>query len=70
MRNLLLIAGIFFACVSVASLSQEMQREDEIREIVMSMPDELYEEIYLSFSGVCDHVTDRMIAEYYIENYK
>lgn len=70
MRNLLLIAGIFFACMSVASVSQEMQREDEIREIVMSMPDELYEEIYLSFSGVVDHVTDRMIAEYYIENYK
>lgn len=70
MKNIFLYAGIFFAMLSVASLSQEMQREDEIREIVMSMPDEVYEEIYLSFSGVVDHVTDRMIAEYYIENYK
>lgn len=70
MKSILLFAGIFFACMSIASVSQEMQHEDEIREIVMSIPDELYEEIYLSFSGVVDHVTDRMIAEYYIENYK
>ena len=70
MKNIFLYAGIFFAMLSVASLSQEMQREDEIREIVMSMPDEVYEEIYLRFSGECAHVTDQMIAEYYVANYK
>ena len=70
MKNIFLYLGIFFAIMSVISLQNDMLREDEIREIVMSIPDDLYEEIYLNFSANCDHVTDEMIADYYVENYK